>query len=188
MTDPGSGPWRPEFVEALRLLAQASDAMARRGLPRPVLVGGGAVEFYTASALMTGDIDVTTPAQAEFEAELASLGFARPQGPGHTPLGWIHPGLKLGFEVVADVPFDGATEAARQLLVEPIGSEAQFRILAVEDIIADRMGQYSSGSAPDMLAQAQALLRLHRDVDRVYLDVRIRHETAGEHGIDALDG
>jgi len=27
--------------------------MAARGLPRPVLVGGGAVEFYSGSALMT---------------------------------------------------------------------------------------------------------------------------------------
>jgi len=40
-------PWRPEFVAAIRLLAQVSGAMATRGLPRRVLVGGGAVEFYT---------------------------------------------------------------------------------------------------------------------------------------------
>lgn len=38
-------PWRPEFIEALRLLALLSEAMDARGLPRPVLVGGGAVEF-----------------------------------------------------------------------------------------------------------------------------------------------
>ena len=46
-------PWRPEFLDALRMLARLSEALARRGLPRPVLVGGGAVEFYTGSAVMT---------------------------------------------------------------------------------------------------------------------------------------
>ena len=45
-------PWRPEFLDALRMLARVSDGMAARGLPRPVLVGGGAVEFYTGSAVM----------------------------------------------------------------------------------------------------------------------------------------
>jgi len=64
------------------MLARVSDAMAARGLPRPVLVGGGAVEFYTGSAVMTGDIDVTSPAQQELEEELRTLGFVRPSGPG----------------------------------------------------------------------------------------------------------
>jgi hypothetical protein len=48
-------PWRPEFLDALHMLARVSEGMAARGLPRPVLVGGGAVEFYTGSAVMTGD-------------------------------------------------------------------------------------------------------------------------------------
>jgi hypothetical protein len=30
-------PWRPEFLDALRMLARLSEALARRGLPRPVL-------------------------------------------------------------------------------------------------------------------------------------------------------
>jgi len=48
-------PWRPEFLAALRMLARASEGLAQRGFSRPVLVGGGAVEFYTGSAIMTGD-------------------------------------------------------------------------------------------------------------------------------------
>jgi hypothetical protein len=75
-------PWRPEFLDALRMLARVSEALARRGLPRPVLVGGGAVEFYTGSAVMTGDIDVISPVQPELEQELQKLGFVRPSGPG----------------------------------------------------------------------------------------------------------
>jgi hypothetical protein len=30
-------PWRPEFLDALRMLARLSEALARRGVPRPVL-------------------------------------------------------------------------------------------------------------------------------------------------------
>ncbi len=61
-------PYRPEFEAALRLLARVSEAMHRNGLSRPVLVGGAAAEFWSASALNTGDFDICTPLQPEFEA------------------------------------------------------------------------------------------------------------------------
>jgi hypothetical protein len=67
-----------------------------RGLPRPILVGGAATEFYSGSAIMTGDVDLTSPVQAEVEEELLRLGFSKPLGFGHTPLGWVHPDLQLG--------------------------------------------------------------------------------------------
>ena len=181
-------PWRPEFIAALRLLAQASDAMAERGLSRPILVGGGAVEFYTGSMLMTGDIDVTSAVQPEFEEELQRLGFRRPSGAGKSLRGWVHPDLGLGFEVVASVPLDGGVETTRIRLIRPIGETAAFRILPVEDMIADRMGQFASGTAPEMRAQAQTLLALYPDLDRAYLERRIREETLGDHGIEDVPG
>jgi len=100
-------PWRPEFLAALRLLAKLSEAMAARGLPRPVLVGGGAVEFYSGSALMTGDIDVTSPVQSELEEEVQLLGFFRPSGAGKLLGEWVHPDLALGFQVVGSAPMGG---------------------------------------------------------------------------------
>ncbi len=63
---------------------------------------------------------------------------------------------------------------------------ARFQIIAVEDLIADRMGQYASGSAPDMLGQAQALMRLSPGLDRAYLDTRIRQEAVGDYGAEDL--
>lgn len=53
-------------------------------------------------------------------------------------------------------------------------------------MIADRMGQYGSGTARDMLGQALALFRLYPDADHDYMERRIREETAGDYGIDAL--
>lgn len=177
-------PWRPEFLAALRLLARLSEALAARGLPRPVLVGGGAVEFYTGSALMTGDIDVTSPVQSELEEELRRLGFERPKGAGSVLRHWVHPGLGLGFEVVGSAPMDGTVDASRVRLVEPVHGEGRLRVVAIEDMIADRMGQFGSGTAPDMIDQARKLLALYPNIDRAYLDKRIREETAGDYGIE----
>jgi hypothetical protein len=59
-----------------------------------------------------------------------------------------------------------------------------FRILPVEDLIADRMGPFASGSAPEMRSQAAALLALYPEADRAYLEKRIREETNGSHGIE----
>jgi len=35
--------------------------MVKRGLPRPILVGGAAVEYYSAGTVATGDFDPCTP-------------------------------------------------------------------------------------------------------------------------------
>jgi hypothetical protein len=181
-----SGPWRPAFLEALKLLAKVSEAMDRRGLPRPVLVGGGAAEYYSGSALMTGDIDVTSPVQPELEEELRHAGFVRPSGAGKSLRGWVHPELGFGFEVVSNAPMDGAAQAARFRLIRPVGDGDVFRIISVEDLIADRVAQFSSGSAREMLEQARLLFDLYGDLDSDYLGSRIRDETAGEHGIEIL--
>ena len=46
------------------------------------------------------------------------------------------------------------------------------------------MGQFASGTAPELAEQAAILFALHPDLDRAYLERRIRDETANEHGID----
>jgi hypothetical protein len=161
--------------------------MHRRGLPRPILVGGAAAEFYTASALTTGDFDVCTFRQPEFEEELERLGFVRPSGAGQMLKGLVHPDLKLGFEVVAETPMDGEFDRDTLALVD-LAEAGSFVVISVEDLIADRLGQYASGSAPDRLGQARALFALQLELDRAYLARRIGEETAGDHGIEILEG
>ena len=181
-----TSPYRPEFEAALRLLARVSEAMVVRGLPRPVLVGGAAVELYSASAIVTGDFDLCSPAQPELEEEMQRLGFVKPSGAGKSTKGWVHPELALGFEIVARVPMDGSVDAAHILLVRPIGEESLFRVISVEDLIADRMGQYASGTARDRIDQARDLLRLNPGVDLMYLERRIREESFGDYGLDDI--
>jgi hypothetical protein len=178
--------YRPEFEAALRAFARASEAMKSNGFEAPVLVGGAAVELYSGSAITTGDFDVVTGRQDAFEDALLAQGFARPNGPGHTLLGWVHPDLQLGFEVVSRTLLDGLADRERVQLVE-LEPDGDVAVISVEDMIADRMGQYASGTAPDMLAQARTLFTLHPDADLAYLDRRIREETSGDHDIANLE-
>lgn len=179
-------PYRPEFEAALRLFAQVSEAMHKRGLSRPVLVGGAAVEFWSGSGVTTGDFDICTPLQPELEEEMQRFGFVRPSGAGQMLKGWIHPDLKLGFEVVAEVPMDGNVDAAHIRLVQPTGGEGRFRVISVEGLIADRMGQYASGTARDRIDQARILPSLHPDADMAYLERRIREESMGDYGVEDI--
>jgi hypothetical protein len=119
---------------------------------------------------------------------LRRLSFVKPSGPGKSTRGWIHPDLALGFEIVADVPMDGTIDQARIRLVQPVGETALFRVIAVEDLIADRMGQYASGTARDRRDQARLLLALHPDADLEYLDRRIREESGGDYGVKDIQG
>jgi hypothetical protein len=144
------------------------------------------VEFYTGSAIMTGDIDVTTPVQPELEEELQKLGFVRPSGPGKSTRGWVHPKIGLGFEVVGDSPMGDTPDPVRLRLVYPDPNEPGLRVLSLEDMIADRMGQFASGTAPDMLDQARELYALAGVIDRDYLEQRIRTETVGDYGVEDL--
>lgn len=95
--------------------------------------------------------------------------------------------MRLGFEVVADFPMDGGYDRKTLMLIENFTDEGAFVLLSVEDLIADRMGQYASGTAQDRLQQAQTLHRLHPSLDKVYLDRRIREETINDYGIEALE-
>jgi len=177
--------WRPQFEAALALLAQVSAAMDRQGLRPPVLVGGGAVELYTQGAFNTGDFDLVTSQQDALEEQLAALGFVRPSGANTALRGWIHPDLKLGFEVVGSRLLDGLASIDLLQIVE-VGDQGSIIAIALEDLIADRMGQYASGSAPDMLAQAKALFNLSKGLDLDYMERRIREETDQDYGVSDL--
>lgn len=177
--------YRPEFEAALRLLARISRAMDDAGHRPPVLVGGGAVEIYSRGAVTTGDFDLACGRQDVLEAEMQKLGFVRPSGAGKATRGWIHPDLKLGFECVSDTLLDGMADREMVQIVR-IGDDGYVAVIAPEDIIADRMGQYASGSAPEMLEQARALFAICEALDMDYMNRRISEETGGDHDVQDL--
>lgn len=178
-------PYRPEFLDGLRLLARISRAMDEAGYRPPILVGGAAVEIYTRGAVATGDFDLSCARQDILEAVMQEHGFVRPTGAGVATRGWIHPELKLGFECVADTLLDGMADRDMVQIVG-LGDDGKVAVIAPEDMIADRMGQYASGAAPEMLGQARALFALCERLDMHYMERRISEETAGDYGLQDL--
>ena len=159
--------FRPAFIEALSLLARACDEVAAKGFERPILVGGAAVEFHTGSAVVSGDFDFVAEDQRAFEDALISYGFRREDRPGWLLRGLYHPELSLGVEFVSGLLFDGRSDVQRVQLVEIVDGKA-VAIAPVEDLIADRLGQYASGTAPEMLGQAIKLFQLADRLDEAY--------------------
>jgi hypothetical protein len=98
-----------------------------------------------------------------------------------------HPDLLLGVEVVSGALFDGQSDLTRVQLVEVVDGKA-IAIAPVDDLIADRMGQYVSAAArvPEMLDQAVKMFRLADRLDEHYLDERIHQETGGQLNLEYL--
>lgn len=172
--------FRSEFIDTLALLAQACDDMVRKGYERPVLVGGGAVEFHTGSVVVSGDFGFVTEEMQAFGEALAACGFKREDRPRRLLIGWYHPELAMRVQVVSGDLFDGNSDRRRVQLVDIIDGKA-VAIAPIEDLIADRLEQHASTETgmPDRLDQAVKLFRLADHPDEAYLDRRIRQESGG---------
>lgn len=138
------------------------------------------MEFYTVGNFVSGDFDLWTTGEHALERALLNVGFRREDRPGWSRRGFYHPDFLMGVEMVSGDLFDGRSEKARVTIVD-VG-EGEVRFVPVEDLIADRLGQYAANplGSPDMLQQASYLFQIASDLDRPYLDLRIKAETAGD--------
>jgi hypothetical protein len=163
------------FLEALELIGEASRRMRDAGATPPVIVGGAAVEVYTKGKILSRDFDLAVPNQKLMEAELERVGFERTGA----MRGLWHPVLKYGVEVVAGTPFKGNYDAQRNMIYKTSGGPVI--LLSLEDLIADRLGQFDATPYGDQerLTQAIVLYAGAPNVDRVYLGKRILEEAHG---------
>lgn len=121
-----------------------------------------------------------------FEASLLAEGCRREDRSGRMRRGFYHPDLpRYGFERVSGALFDGRTDSAR---IQPVAVAPDAHVLfpPVEDLIADRLGQYAASNQHDhaMLRQARLLFRPAATPDRTYLRRRIVEETGDPDAID----
>ena len=168
----------PAFVAALRLLSDAEEEVAAASQPRPVLVGGAAVELWTTGRYLSGDLDLLTPDTSAIEAALLARGFRREDRQGWLRRGLYHPELCFGIEFVSGQLFDGRADAARLVLLEFMPG-ARVLVIPPEDVIADRLGQFAADPAAggDQLRIARMVFRLAPALDHAYLHGRIQDET-----------
>jgi len=157
------------------LLAVASTA---RGWLPPVVVGGHAVEFYTAGGYATVDIDLVS-AHEPLEQVLPEWGF---EARGRH---WLHEGLGLVVEAPGSHLDPGQRE--RVTRVEIAGATAY--VLGVEDVIVDRMAACVHWRSEEDCGWAAVLLDLHAaHLDLDYLVERARAQEVEERLATVVDG
>lgn len=119
---------RDPFLRRLKALALVADRLAEDGI-EPILVGGMALEFYTAGGYTTGDVDLACPTGPEVDAAFAQLGFRK--------LGrfWVREDLDLYFEAPAPAGLPGETAPRTRISVGGL----PVVIVGVEDLLLDRL-------------------------------------------------
>lgn len=153
----------------LTFVALLSAAVEALGWPPPVVVGGHAVEFWTAGEYATVDIDLVA-ASEPLDQILRGWGFKR-QG-RH----WFDDALAL----VVEAP--GSQLEPRQLSrvasVDVGGVRAL--VLGIEDLVIDRLRACAQWQDDESCLWAAALLAVATDLDIEYLKTR-----AAEEGVTA---
>ena len=166
---------RGERMEALggetdvarrRLLALGllTDRLAEDGI-EPILVGGAAMELYTAGGYATGDVDLALPTSPLVDAAFAELGF-RKQGRF-----WVREDLDLFFEAPAPAGLPG--EDAPRTIVEIDG--LRVVVIGREDLLLDRVRAAVHWRSEEDRRWARRLALLYPDrLDWGYLVDRAR--------------
>ena len=112
----------------LLALGLVADRLAEAGI-EPILVGGAAVEFYTAGGYATGDVDLALPLGPDVDAAFADLGFRK------AGRFWVREDLDLLFEAPAPAGLPG--ETAPRTVVEIEG--LRIVVIGIEDLLLDRV-------------------------------------------------
>src|SRR2546428_12934667 len=115
-----------ELKRKMLLVGYLSDELSKRGAFL-LLVGGQAVETYTAGQFTTGDIDITTTDQEATERLLTRLGFKR-EG-----MIWLNQKLAIAVRIVGSYPT--RTEKVRTVEVGPY----RARVVGGEEMIIVRI-------------------------------------------------
>lgn len=171
-------PLQEDYIAALELLSLVfTDYRSATG-GDAVLVGGAATAIYTAGLFPSGDFDIVAAWDAEFDRAILSHGFKAEDRSGQLKIGYYHPDHpSYGFQQVSGDLFDGHADRGRLVHIQVV-PQGKITLPAIEDMIADRLGQHAIASPSDdsRLRQARALFVLGQGIDPVYLQRRIIEE------------
>ncbi|MGC8783445.1 MAG: DUF6036 family nucleotidyltransferase [Armatimonadota bacterium] len=155
-----------DLQRKLQVLAEITRRLRLDGI-RPVLVGGTAVQLYTAGAYATADMDIVVSDRQRAAQVLHEMGF---QAHGRH---WFHP----VWEVAIEIPdTDLAGDYSRLLELELPDGSIIFCI-GIEDLIVDRLNAAAHWQSVEDRRWAKELLREHAvQIDWSYLRARVEQE------------
>ncbi len=132
----------------------------------PVLVGGGALEFYTAGGYGTHDMDLALPHGPAVDAAFAAMGF-RKEGRF-----WHHDDLDLLFEAPAPAGLPGENAPRTEVSVDGL----RVVIIGVEDLLIDRLRAWVHWKSEEDGRWTRRLAHLYvQRLDWGYLKERTNH-------------
>lgn len=136
---------------------------------KPILVGGGALEFYTQGSYMTLDIDLVVAGRDHAKEVLEKMGFSRMPG----QRSWFSEELDLSVEMP---DYDLAGSMERVISVEMEDGLTAY-VIGVEDLIIDRLNAYKYWKSLSDGEWAAAALLIHLDeLDMEYLKARAKED------------
>ena len=154
-----------ELVRKMLLIGYLTERLEKKKPESVYIVGGQAVETYTAGQFRTGDIDIVTPDSKGAGEILKRIGFKR-EG-----MIWLNKTLGLAIHIVG--LFAKNSEKARIIHAGPY----KVRIVGVEDLIVDRLVAAKFWNSQVDLEQAKALWKgFRKQIDLQYLGKRARDE------------
>lgn len=151
-----------------RLLALGllTDRLAEDDI-EPILVGGAALELYTAGGYATKDVDLALPNSPEVDRAFAELGFDKE---GRY---WYREDLDLLFEAPAPAGLPGETAPRTVLEIEGL----RVVVVGVEDLLVDRIRAWVHWRSDEDGRWARRLALLYaEELDWEY----VRRRTKGE--------
>lgn len=155
-------------------LALLNRELESRGSRPTFLVGGFAVEIYTAGNYTSGDVDIKGPQEA-IESLLLEVGFQKfdKSNYGDEELGIYVQWLGEG----PHPPFECRERAIDVSLGDP---DLRVRMICYEDLMIDRMCQTKYWGNPDGVLWARAIAEslelAGQKLDWTYLEARARDE------------
>lgn len=150
------------FKRRIFFLAFLSEKLKKNGVDA-ILVGGEAIDLYTAGTFGTSDIDLLVNNKIVTEKLLNRFGFGKEDNGL-----WFNRDLNIVIQVIPE-SYSGDLRKLRKFKVK----EYELKVAAPEDLIANRL--YSAKfwkSNPKLdLEQAVTLLKIFSgSIDNVYLD------------------
>ena len=154
-----------ELVRKMLLIGYLTERLEKKKPESVYIVGGQAVETYTAGQFRTGDIDIVTPDSKGAGEILKRIGFERER------MIWLNKALGLAIHIVG--LFAKNSEKARIIYAGPY----KVRIVGIEDLMVDRLAAAKFWNSQVDSEQATALWKGFRNqIDLQYLRKRAKDE------------
>jgi hypothetical protein len=162
---------RDSFKRKMLFLGLLTKILKQNGV-EAILVGGQAIDLYTAGTFSTTDIDLLVDNRTVAEKLLNRFGFGK-EANGL----WLNKDLVIVVQVISQ-SYSGDSEKLKRFKVK----DYEIRVAAPEDLIQNRLYSakfWKSNTQRDM-EESIALLRIFADsIDNSYLD-----KLAKEHDIE----